>query len=301
MNTKKFLTLLLVICMMLALAACGSDAGKSDGKPKNAEEAVSMYQDLMAQETEILTENSELWEKVFMQADKGMAMVEDGKNYGEFLLATIETISDQFTEDELKLLREGAEKVSDIEKKLTAIEEQYPDEIQKLMDGGMSMPADADGKQVFPSFTGKDLDGNEVKSDELFSAHAFTVVNFWFTTCSPCVGELSDLDSLNQEFSKKDGAVIGVNSFTLDGNQTAIDEAKAVLQKKGATYQNIYFDSNSEAGKFVTNVYAFPTTYVVDRNGCVVGDPIVGAVTGDAQKKALEELIDKALEADVKK
>ena len=260
-----------------------------------------MYQDLMAQETEILTENSELWEKVFMQADKGMAMVEDGKNYGEFLLATIETISDQFTEDELKLLREGAEKVSDIEKKLTAIEEQYPDEIQKLMDGGMSMPADADGKQVFPSFTGKDLDGNEVKSDELFSAHAFTVVNFWFTTCSPCVGELSDLDSLNQEFSKKDGAVIGVNSFTLDGNQTAIDEAKAVLQKKGATYQNIYFDSNSEAGKFVTNVYAFPTTYVVDRNGCIVGDPIVGAVTGEEQKKALEELIDKALDADVKK
>ena len=260
-----------------------------------------MYQDLMAQETEILTENSELWEKVFMQADKGMAMVEDGKNYGEFLLATIETISDQFTEDELKLLREGAEKVSDIEKKLTAIEEQYPDEIQKLMDGGMSMPADADGKQVFPAFTGKDLDGNEVKSDELFSSHAFTVVNFWFTTCSPCVGELSDLDSLNQEFSKKDGAVIGVNSFTLDGNQTAIDEAKAVLQKKGATYQNIYFDSNSEAGKFVTNVYAFPTTYVVDRNGCIVGDPIVGAVTEEAQKKALEELIDKALDADVKK
>ena len=109
------------------------------------------------------------------------------------------------------------------------------------------------------------------------------------------------MDSLNQEFSKKDGAVIGVNSFTLDSNQTAIDEAKAVLQKKGATYQNIYFDSNSEAGKFVTNVYAFPTTYVVDRNGCIVGDPIVGAVTEEAQKKALEELIDKALDADVKK
>ena len=52
--------------------------------------------------------------------------------------------------------------------------------------------------QKFPAFEGKDLDGNTVKSDELFSGNAVTVVNFWFTTCNPCVGELADLDALNK-------------------------------------------------------------------------------------------------------
>ena len=54
-----------------------------------------------------LGENTALWEKVFMAADKGMTMQEDGKNYGEFLLDTIEGSKDQFTEDELKLLQGG--------------------------------------------------------------------------------------------------------------------------------------------------------------------------------------------------
>ena len=87
-----------------------------------------------------------------------------------------------------------------------------------------------------------------MKSDELFSANAVTVVNFWFTTCNPCVGELSELDALNKELAEKGGSLIGVNTFTLDGDETAISEAKDVLAKKGATYQNVYFDSDGEAG-----------------------------------------------------
>ena len=153
--------------------------------------------------------------------------------------------------------------------------------------------------QKFPAFEGKDLDGNTVKSDELFSGNAVTVVNFWFTTCNPCVGELSELDALNKELAEKGGALIGVNTFTLDGDKAAIADAKDVLAKKGATYQNIYFGSGGDAGKFVENVFAYPTTYVVDRNGNIVGDPIVGAVTGKTQAEALQAQIDKALAADM--
>ena len=131
--------------------------------------------------------------------------------------------------------------------------------------------------------------GNTVKSDELFSANAVTVVNFWFTTCNPCVGELSELDALNKELAKKGGALIGVNTFTLDGDEAAISEAKDVLAKKGATYQNVYFDSDGEAGKFTTNIFAYPTTYVVDRNGNIVGDPIVGAITEKKQAETLQK------------
>ena len=166
--------------------------------------------------------------------------------------------------------------------------------------GDGSMQKSDDGSmQKFPAFEGKDLDGNTVKSDELFSANAVTVVNFWFTTCNPCVGELSELDALNKELAEKGGALIGVNTFTLDGDKAAIADAKDVLAKKGATYQNIYFGSGGDAGKFVENVFAYPTTYVVDRNGNIVGDPIVGAVTGKTQAEALQAQIDKALAADM--
>ena len=153
--------------------------------------------------------------------------------------------------------------------------------------------------QKFPAFEGKDLDGNTVKSDELFSANAVTVVNFWFTTCNPCVGELSDLDALNKELAEKGGSLIGVNTFTLDGDEAAISEAKDVLAKKGATYQNVYFDSDGEAGKFTTNIFAYPTTYVVDRSGNIVGEPIVGAITEKKQAETLQKLIEQALAADV--
>ena len=314
----RLLALLLLALMMLPLTACGTKNGdKADGmssEPKNAEEAVAMHKDLMAQENAILSENTALWEKVFMAADKGMTMQEDGKNYGDFLLSTIESAKDQFTADELKLIQGEAEKIRDIETKLTMIEEKYPEAAQESTDGAMSVPAGNDtttppddgsmqksddgSMQKFPTFEGKDLDGNTVKSDELFSANAVTVVNFWFTTCSPCVGELAELDALNKELAEKGGALIGVNTFTLDGDEAAISEAKDVLAKKNATYQNVYFASDGEAGKFTENIFAYPTTYVVDRNGNIVGDPIVGAITEKNQAETLQKLIDQALAAD---
>ena len=310
-TTSRLLALLLIALMVLSLAACGTKGGdKMDGmssEPKNAEEAVAMHKELMAQENAILSENTALWEKVFMAADKGMTMQEDGKNYGDFLLKTIEAAKDQFTADELKLIQGEAEKIRDIENKLTMLEEKYPNIIQKSVDGDINMPTDGsmsmvpdDGSmQKFPAFEGKDLDGNDVKSDELFSGNAVTVVNFWFTTCGPCVGELAELDALNNELAEKGGTLIGINAFTLDGNETAISEAKDVLMKKGASYKNVYFDSGSDAGKFVEKVYAYPTTYVVDRNGNIVGEPIVGAITEKKQAETLQKLIDQALAADM--
>ena len=317
MNVKKILALMLCAMMLLSLAACGAKDDKvadmngnntvMTGEAKNAEEALAMHKELMAQENALLSENAELWEKVFMAADKGMTMQEDGKNYGDFLLDTVEAAKEQFTDKEYAWLKESATEISNIENKLTELENKYPEIMQKSMDGDMSMPAGSDmtnppddgSMQKFPAFEGKDLDGNPVKSDELFSANAVTVVNFWFTTCNPCVGELSELDALNKELAKKGGALIGVNTFTLDGDEAAISEAKDVLAKKGATYQNVYFASDGEAGKFTTNIFAYPTTYVVDRNGNIVGDPIVGAITEKKQAETLQKLIDQALAADM--
>ena len=336
MNAKKILALLLGAMMLLSLAACGAkdndkqadmsgDGSAMTGEPKTAEEALALHKELLERENALLSENAELWEKVFMAADKGMTMQEDGKNYGDFLLKTIEDAKEEFSDEEYEWLKEAATEISNIENKLTALEEKYPEIVQQSMDGDMSMPAGDDmsmpsdqssadkmddqsgadkmaeqgSMQKFPAFEGKDLDGNTVKSKELFSGNAVTVVNFWFTTCNPCVGELAELDALNKELAEKGGALIGVNTFTLDGDEAAISEAKDVLAKKGAAYQNVYFDSDGEAGKFTGNIFAYPTTYVVDRSGNIVGEPIVGAVTGKAQAEALQAQIDKALAADM--
>ena len=330
MNAKKILALLLGVIMLLSLAACGAkdddkaaamngNGTEMTGEPKTAEEALALHKELLDRENAILSENADLWEKVFLEADKGISMLEDGKNYGDFLLKTIEDIKESFSDKEFVWLKESAAEISDIENKLTALEEKYPDIMVESMDSDMSMPADDDmsdmsmltnqdseGKmdeqgsmQKFPSFEGKDLDGNAVKSDALFSGNAVTVVNFWFTTCNPCVGELAELEMLNKELVEKGGSLIGVNAFTLDGDKAAIADAKDVLMKKGATYQNVYFASSDEAGKFTADIFAYPTTYVVDRNGNIVGDPIVGAVTGKAQAEALQAQIDKALADDM--
>lgn len=315
MKRAKMLTVLAALLLILGLAACGmsKDGKENEGSketgiasllaadPKTTDEASELHQKLMQQETAILSENSSLWEKVFMSADKGMAMIEDGGNYGDFLLTTIESSKDQFTDDELKLLKDGAEQICEIEDKLTVLEHKFPDCGKKPSEGDMSVPAE-NGKpkensdlMKFPSFVGNDLDGNEAKSSTLFAGNTVTVVNFWFTTCSPCVGELSDLEALNKRLSEKGGEVVGINSFTLDGDKTAISEAKDVLTKKGASYKNIWFESNSEAGKFTSGLYSYPTTYVVDKNGNIVGDPITGTITGKKQSEKLNKLIDQAI------
>ena len=294
-------------------------------EPGDAHAAAELYQVLMAQENVILAEDSALWEKVFFSIDKDQQKLDEGADYGDYLLKAIDGAKEQFTADELARLNAAAEKIKNIEGKLSALEEQYPDCATQADDsastgaagdsvsaGSAGMTGDGantgvsgmtggsantagDSAKAFPSFEGQDLDGNPVDSATLFSNNAVTVVNFWFTTCKPCVGELPDLEALHQELAKKGGAVIGINAFTLDSNAKEIEDAKSILEQQDVSYQNICFASNSDAGLFTAGLYAFPTTYVVDRNGRIVGDPIVGAISSDAQMKKLNALIDQAL------
>ena len=327
MKLSKIVAMLVAAALAVCLAACSADKGAQSGasgsnsdiaalmatEPGSADEAATLFAQLMQKENDILTSNSSLWEKVFLSANKNTPMIEDGSNYGDFLLATIEGAKDKFTAAELETLKEGAQQIKEIENKLTVLEQKYPgcgskpsegesvDASSAGMTGGAGSSSSTNASSTsasdlmkFPSFQGKDLDGNEVNSNELFANNTVTVVNFWFTTCKPCVGELGDLEALNKTLAEKGGSVVGINSFTLDGDKTAISEAKDILTKKGVTYQNVWFASNSEAGKFTSGLYSYPTTYVVDKNGQIVGQ-VVGAITSDEQAKALNALIDKAI------
>lgn len=150
-------------------------------------------------------------------------------------------------------------------------------------------------KQTFPDFEGMDFEGNKIDSS-IISEHSVTVMNFWFTTCKPCVDELESLEQVSKKLEEKNGILIGVNAFTQDGDIRAIAEAKEVLEKKGVTYPNIYFNSESDAGKFAQQISVFPSTYVFDKEGNLVGDPIIGGINTSEQMEKLEKLIDTALE-----
>lgn len=289
MNRKKITAITACLIMALSLTACGSQnsqpgqEGQSSQPAQNTQTADSgsvTEQDLLDEENKILSENQELWEKVFGAMDKNVTDSDLSKNYGEFLLDTIEKAKDQFTDEEYETLRAGAEKIRDIENQIA----------QLPQDDSSSDTASANS---FPQFDGYDLDGNKVDSS-LFSGNEFTVVNFWFSGCKPCVAELGELDKLNERVSEQGGEVIGINVETLDGNEQNIETAKQILETKGASYRNIYFDSTSDAGKFSLGIMAFPTTYVIDKNGNIVGEPLLGGIDSEENLNTLLDTISKA-------
>ena len=237
-------------------------------------------------ENEILSANDALWEKVFSSMDKNVTETTISANYGDFLLSAVEKAKDQFSDEEYKTLTADAEKIRAIEEQIAAL---APAE-----DAASSAAAQG---TAFPKFEGSDLEGNPV-DNSLFAGNAFTVVNFWFNGCKPCVEELDDLNALNEKVKAQGGEVIGINTETLDGNQQGIDAAKKLLETTGASYRNIYFASGSEAGKFALNIMAFPTTYVFDRDGNVVGQPLLGGIDKEENLAALQKNIDAALAKD---
>ena len=218
--------------------------------------------------------------------DKNVTETTLSTNYGDFLLSAVEKAKDQFSDEEYKTLTADAEKIRAIEEQIAA-----------LAPAGAAASSAAAQGTAFPQFEGSDLEGNPV-DNSLFAGNAFTVVNFWFNGCKPCVEELDDLNALNEKVKAQGGEVVGINTETLDGSQQGIEAAKKLLAAKGASYRNIYFASGSEAGKFALNIMAFPTTYVFDRDGNVVGQPLLGGIDKEENLAALQKNIDAALAKD---
>ena len=200
------------------------------------------------------------------------------------LLAALDLVKDQFTEEEYASLKADADKIREIENQITALPQ----------DEATSQSA-AENGSTFPQFEGKDLDGNSVDSS-LFANNAFTVVNFWFSGCKPCVEELSKLNELNDTIKKMGGEVVGINTDTLDDNQDGIKEAKEILKAKGASYKNLTFDSDSTVGKYAGNIMAFPTTVLVDKGGNIISEPFMGGIDDQANYEQLMKQIQSILD-----
>lgn len=303
MKIKKIVSFALLSMMVFFMVACNKDNSNNNeanvqtkeetrldkDQEKNMQEKKKELDAKMEEQNQIFEKNKELWDKLFLKADKSKAGENKDMPYEDFLTQLLEENKSDFTDEEVKTLEEGISKIKVLAKDIQRLNNEYQSLQSKKMPDRNA--------ETFPSFTGKDFDGNDVDST-LIENSKFTVMNFWFNGCAPCVGEIGDLNKLNEKLKEKGGQVIGVNTEALDGNKTVIEEAKKILETKGGKYKNIYFDSSSEAGKYALTVTGFPTTIVLDPYGKIMGNPILGPITANDNEKLLMEQINKVLDAD---
>lgn len=305
-KAKKLTALVLTILMAASITACSSSGttnessetasttaensvSSTDTSSLSADELNNKINDLYQEENKIFSEHKDVWDKAFVALQDSTA--EYMENYADFLFATIEESKDSFTEDELNTLNEDIEKYRVFENQRI--------ELQAQLDamGESSEESSSESSASLQDISGVDFDGNEFDSS-IFSNNAVTVVNFWFTSCKPCVAELSKLNELNETLKDMGGEVVGINTDTSNGYEAAIEEAKEVLESQGASYRNLSVNKSSKAGDYMSTIMAFPTTILVDRNGNIVGEPLLGGIDNEDNYNTLMEQIKTVIAAD---
>lgn len=143
--------------------------------------------------------------------------------------------------------------------------------------------------EAFPEIVGTDMDGNSVTSD-IFAENSATVVNFWNNGCGTCIAEMPELEELCKELAAENVGLIGVGADSGESDEK-LAESKEILASKGVTYLNISPDIESDFYKeFIGDITGYPTTYIVDSEGNIIGAPIIGDVK--KQEEKLRERLD---------
>ena len=299
MKLKKVIAASLAISVLFAFTGCGNSSSTTNTKQESSsttetgstDELNKKLDDLYQQENQLFADHKDAWDKAFGLMNKNAAGDAMSENYADSLASTVESNKDSFSEEEYKTLCKDIETIRGIEEEIAKLEKKIA-----ASDSSDSSSSKSDeSTAVFKGFKGKDLDGKDV-DDSLFAKNKVTVVNFWFSGCKPCVGELSKLNELNEKLKEMGGEVVGINTDTLDNNEAGIKEAKEILKAQGASYKNLTFDSNSTVGKYAGNIMAFPTTVLVDKDGNIVGEPFMGGIDDQSNYDQLMKQIQSVLD-----
>ena len=299
MKLKKVIAASLAISVLFAFTGCGNSSSTTNTKQESSsttetgstDELNKKLDDLYQQENQLFADHKDAWDKVFGLMNKNTDGDAMNENYADFLASTVESNKDSFSEEEYETLSKDIETIRGIEEEIAKLEK----ESASSESSDSSSSKSDESTAVFKGFKGKDLDGNDV-DDSLFAKNKVTVVNFWFSGCKPCVGELSKLNELNEKLKEMGGEVVGINTDTLDNNEAGIKEAKEILKAQGASYKNLTFDSNSTVGKYAGNIMAFPTTVLVDKDGNIVGEPFMGGIDDQSNYDQLMKQIQSVLD-----
>ncbi|MBR2668907.1 MAG: redoxin family protein [Solobacterium sp.] len=146
--------------------------------------------------------------------------------------------------------------------------------------------ADLIGRKI--SFETKDIDGNPVKSEELFASHAVTMINLWATWCGPCKSELEELGNIHRRLAEKDAAIVGICT---DADEKA-EECRELMAKNNMTYINLLPYPELDAQMPTRGI---PTSFFVSRDGKIMTYPIVGVPSDISEyEKTVDKMLAKA-------
>ena len=136
--------------------------------------------------------------------------------------------------------------------------------------------------QSIPDFSAEDIEGNKV-DNSIFKENKVTLVNVWATWCGPCVNELPEIQKVYSELKDQGIGVVGI---VADGND-AKDTAKELIELDSLKYKMIIPDSNLEK-KLISTLRGFPTSYVVDSEGKILGMKL-GGMNAEGFKAFIEQ------------
>lgn len=176
----------------------------------------------------------------------------------------------------------------EIENIKTTLGEMTPFNGQSAFEQPQTATSDADNVGTFET---TDIDGNTY-TEKVFSDYDLTLVNAFTTWCSPCVNEMPELEELYQEMKDQGVDVVGMvlDSVSEDGtpDDSIVQKAQLLKEKTGVTYPLLIPDKGFLNGR-ISGLQSFPESFFVDKDGNIVGDPIMGSNTFDGWKEAVEK------------
>jgi thiol-disulfide isomerase/thioredoxin len=140
--------------------------------------------------------------------------------------------------------------------------------ITPLVHGEVAALAVAQTPFHVPDLAFKDAEGRD---KTLADWHGRTVLlNLWATWCVPCRREMPALDALQQKLGGPDFEVVAVNIDTRDPQKPL-----TFLKDVGVSHLAYYADQSArvfEDLKSAGKAFGMPTTIIVDRSGCEIGN-----------------------------
>lgn len=217
-------------------------------------------------EDEVKAQNSD-----YQSIEKLAAL--DGNNY---YMAYNETVS---TKDHPLLSETDIERYAVYASEIKALKENaavFPIQQLRTVQGITS--------EQIQKLQGTDLKGNQIDAG-IFQQHELTMVNIWATWCGPCVSELPDLAELYRSLP----ANTGLLTICSNGSEEK-EAAGALLEECSAEFVTVCGDEKLRS-EVLPNIYSYPTTIFVDRNGQIVGNRLVGAYSAEVYRNEMEKCL----------
>ena len=133
-------------------------------------------------------------------------------------------------------------------------------------------------RQEAPEFTLSDVEGRPVRLRDFQGKLVF--VNFWATWCPPCRLEMPSMERLYQTFKQTDFAMLAVSI-----DRQGVQVVKPFMEELKLTFPSLV-DSNMEVARRF-GLRGLPTTYLIDREGRLIGAAVGGRDWYSTEAKAL--------------